>query len=559
MMKRRVWVLWLLCLGLGPGAAGAVEWMPVSGIGEPSLTCVATDPTDPTDAKVILTSSERRLYRSGDGGLKWKKVASVRGQDTFRQIVFHAGVRGLVLAVSEKTLYTSEDGGRLWKRWRKPFGDLRMICATYADELGRVVHVGTDKGFYTLDLRDGTVRSEAGSTHLPVLGIGPGPDGSVIAVAAQGIYRSSASGWRLEKPFVRRGDIGEGGDALSQFDIEELAIAPVNTFVVHRQTAALTLIGTPQGVLTQHPGQPWVELRGAEALRELRAADVTADEAVYLAGKEGVYCWQQASTQVRDVSTGLAGAQVRDLDYQPASDTLYAATDRGLYRAVYVSATKTEMPQAGTPITSPSTAVVSTAEPAVAQMSEQEVLRRFVYEPTVTAVQERAIRYAEVHPDKITAWRRAASRKALLPSVSVGWDHDTNQTVDLDRGGTGDPDRFIIGPEERGMDWSVSVGWDLGDLLWNDDQTSIDTRSKLMVELRDDILNEVTHAYFERRRLQVETVLLPGREVGTRLERELRIQELTARIDALTGGWFGAIVERTHKEVPGHGGSSLDI
>ena len=50
---------------------------------------------------------------------------------------------------------------------------------------------------------------------------------------------------------------------------------------------------------------------------------------------------------------------------------------------------------------------------------------------------------------------------------------------------------------------------------------------------------KVTSLYFERRRAQVQLLLNPPSDTVERLRRELEIQELTASIDALTGGWFG--------------------
>jgi hypothetical protein len=61
-----------------------------------------------------------------------------------------------------------------------------------------------------------------------------------------------------------------------------------------------------------------------------------------------------------------------------------------------------------------------------------------------------------------------------------------------------------------------------------------------MVQLRDDILDEITRTYFERRRLQLETCLSPSLDLKKKLQNELRIQELTADLDALTGGDFTA-------------------
>ncbi|MFC1666596.1 hypothetical protein ACFL0P_01820 [Candidatus Omnitrophota bacterium] len=65
-----------------------------------------------------------------------------------------------------------------------------------------------------------------------------------------------------------------------------------------------------------------------------------------------------------------------------------------------------------------------------------------------------------------------------------------------------------------------------------------DTRSRLMVQLRDDILDEITRIYFERRRLQMEMHFSPVTDLKGAMEKELRIEELTADLDALTGGYF---------------------
>ena len=63
-----------------------------------------------------------------------------------------------------------------------------------------------------------------------------------------------------------------------------------------------------------------------------------------------------------------------------------------------------------------------------------------------------------------------------------------------------------------------------------------------MVQLRDDIVDEVTRTYFERRRLQANMLLSPPSEQQA-LEQELRLQELTALIDGLTGGFFSRSME----------------
>lgn len=170
-----------------------------------------------------------------------------------------------------------------------------------------------------------------------------------------------------------------------------------------------------------------------------------------------------------------------------------------------------------------------TQEPAAAQAQPND-------EPSILELHKAAIRYAEVSPDKIKTWRRQAALKALLPEVSVGYDRDVDSTITsaTSSGKTS----YTIGPNDESYGFDFSVKWDLGDLVYNGDQTSIDSRSKLMVQLRNDILTQLNTAYFERKKLQNELAKYPDKESPAYLERELKIEELTAQIDAFTGGYL---------------------
>ena len=68
-----------------------------------------------------------------------------------------------------------------------------------------------------------------------------------------------------------------------------------------------------------------------------------------------------------------------------------------------------------------------------------------------------------------------------------------------------------------------------------------------MVQLRDDVLNEVTHLYYERRRLQVEMAMAPMRDLPIQIEKEIRLEELTANIDGLTGGYLSNRLQEIQK------------
>ena len=169
--------------------------------------------------------------------------------------------------------------------------------------------------------------------------------------------------------------------------------------------------------------------------------------------------------------------------------------------------------------------------------------------PTIRDVHKMAIEYAEVSPEKIKKWRSGARWKAILPRLSLGFSESVDDNIEIYKNST--TAYVVTGPRERDNDWGIDLTWDLSDLVWNDAQTNIDVRSKLMVQLRDDILEEVTRLYFERKRLIAEVGSsglgsLDQKEVsgkGGLFEKRMRIEELTAYIDALTGGRFSKTIK----------------
>lgn len=158
-------------------------------------------------------------------------------------------------------------------------------------------------------------------------------------------------------------------------------------------------------------------------------------------------------------------------------------------------------------------------------------------EPGIREIQQKAIRYAEVYPEKISNWRKQARLKAFMPELDLSYDKTVFTSTSFPQG------RGFVGP----LDWGVSLSWDLGDLVFSSEQTSIDVRSRLMVQLRDDILDEVTRLYFERRRLQLELASQDSLSPKARSEKELRLEELAASIDGLTGGYLSERLEDKNK------------
>jgi hypothetical protein len=187
-------------------------------------------------------------------------------------------------------------------------------------------------------------------------------------------------------------------------------------------------------------------------------------------------------------------------------------------------------------------------------MARLELFHRLLRaEPDARETQRAVIRYADVPNQKIKRWHWQSRLRALLPSFSFGRDFDQSNNLDIDRGSTSERDSYITGPDDwsRGWDWDVT--WGLDDLIWSSNQTAIDSREKLMVDLRHDFLGEVTRVFYERRRLQMETALLPSATAAEHFGKLLRLEELTSLLDAMTDGFFSQRVRAAYAANPEFG------
>jgi hypothetical protein len=87
-----------------------------------------------------------------------------------------------------------------------------------------------------------------------------------------------------------------------------------------------------------------------------------------------------------------------------------------------------------------------------------------------------------------------------------------------------------------GLDASLVMTWDLPGLAFDGDAIDISREQRLVVGLRDNVIDEIDQLYFERRGLLEKLrAAAPGEDT---VALELRAAELAAGLDAWTGGWF---------------------
>lgn len=169
--------------------------------------------------------------------------------------------------------------------------------------------------------------------------------------------------------------------------------------------------------------------------------------------------------------------------------------------------------------------------------SARKILARFKHEPTVREMQKVAIRYALVNQDRIANLFVRARFAGWLPEFRARYNYNTDddRTTSFPT-----PTSPILTSQATDLDhrFEFRATWSLDELVFNRNELSVYRELKRLVELRTDILKEITKLYFERRRLQVDLILNPPRSLLNRVRRMLRLQELSADLDGLTGGYF---------------------
>jgi hypothetical protein len=160
----------------------------------------------------------------------------------------------------------------------------------------------------------------------------------------------------------------------------------------------------------------------------------------------------------------------------------------------------------------------------------------FAGEPTVEEAIDEAMDHFGLGTDRIASLRRRANLSALLPQVEAAT-RSNSSDLTLDRFDFVTlPDQIAAQDLGEGSvtEYQISAGWDLSQLAFN--PSSLDINS--MVTLHQDLAEEVISAYFLRRRLMLSLAMNPPDDPVTRASLEMRLQQATATLNALTGDLF---------------------
>lgn len=485
-----------------------------------SADAVAVDKENP---RYIYIGSKEGVFKTGDSGLNW----SPQGLGLIKDVNFlYIDERdsGIIYAATKRGLFRSMDAG---ENWQKIFtgkdileSDVLTIAVCYSSP--KSIFIGTRQGIFFSPCARIYWQKVAGRLNDALIGaIIFKEEGCENALAAsnKGLFKS-ANRFSSYQAVYRAPDFGEQDHVLDiETDEEEfsrediffksLAVNPWNTEEIYAA-------GRDGVLISYDGGTTWGEKLFSGLGEKINHIFIMDQGRIFFAAYNGVF--ECSGDMCKKLYQGMSFNECSRLAADRAKN-LYLAADKGVF-----------------------------VLPAAKKENAGEVLNELkteadILEPLILDIQKEAVKYAEVSPEKISRWRRQARIKALAPQLTLDYD----KTVTTALGAS--YDKVQVGPR----DWGMTLKWDIGDLIFNSDQTSIDVRSRLMVQLRDDILNEVTRLYFERKRLRQELAWhTQDMSPKVKIDKELRLEELTASIDGLTGGYFSSRIKEAKSERRGN-------
>lgn len=490
--------------------AAEVEWEDISR-GESDIRTVLLQPYK---QDVIYAGSGKGVLKSIDQGNSWREVLSVSGGNKkVNYLLFSPKDINCIYAATGAGLFYSPNEGGKWNRIFKGKDYLENDCVCLA-VLPYGIYLGTKAGlFFSKDNGSSwqKVSGKLGQGQIYAIAYSLKEPDYIYVVCVDGVFKSKDKGKYWERIFQSKSVDNNQAEETEEEEEEKEGFFSVRHISIDPGNLNYIYLATSGGVYrSSNRGESWELVSGTGLLnRDIIFIKVSDKSRIYAASKSGVFLF--SGERWEELSLRLTSDEIRFLVLD-RQDHLYVASDKGIFKAL----------------------------PAENSLTRQDIIKTLHQkeEPGIDEVQQAAIKYAEVEIEKIKDWRKQASKKAWLPKVTAGINRDVTDLYHWEGGSTTKAEDDILRKGKDSLDWDVSLSWDLGELIWNQDQTSIDVRSKLMVQLRDDVLDEVTKLYFERLRVKMELDNVSIEDRKNRFEKELRLQELTAMLNGLTGGYF---------------------
>ncbi len=168
-------------------------------------------------------------------------------------------------------------------------------------------------------------------------------------------------------------------------------------------------------------------------------------------------------------------------------------------------------------------------------------------DPPVDALRAAASALALTEPDRAHSLVVRARLAGWLPEVRVRIDRHFARAESVDLGSSTAPLAPVGIDSDNDVRYELRATWDLSRLVFNPDEIGTQFQALRTADARREIESLVIRLYFDRRRLKAELSAVDATATGMPLSGvrlELRVAEIEAELDALTGGAFTRLARR---------------
>lgn len=415
----------------------------------------------PGKSGIIFAGSFGCVLKSEDFGKSWRRVLNLSSKSQkVNQILFDPANHNIVYAAADNGLYRSNNLGKRWERVFKGRNNDESRCISLA-MLPYALFLGTRAGLFITEDNGRSWHKQngmIGSVSIISIDFDAKENNNIYLGNLNGVFVSSDSGKNWERVFAAHVADDENEEAVDNEDQDTGGRSSDMRFLkADINNPGHLYLASVKGIYKSiDRGKSWNKLSEYGLLsRDVLMVCISADSRVFALTASGVF--RHEEDRWKELSFGLEAGKINYLALDDKG-ILYAAGGKGIFKSSPV----------GNGV-------------LFRQGSIQEYLRD---EPKIKDLQQAAIKYAEVSPEKISQWRKKAAIKAILPQLSVGVDRNSTDLWHWEGGSTTKCDDDVLRRGRDSIDWDVSLSWDLSDLIWNDAQTSIDVRSRLMDKLR---------------------------------------------------------------------------
>lgn len=525
-LKQGLGGILFLLLAMAPVCIAFQNWERAPVKSGQSFSAALPHPFDPE--KTFLASQDQ-IFESYRGSKNWKQVSPVRTGIRIVRLYHFPQFPDEVFVLAEHGLYKffiHSPGS--WRSLRESkYGETLTSFAISPEEPGRWF-LGSSFHLYESADEGRTWRISSALSEDPVCFL-KFSTGRFYAASEKTLYASDDLSY-FKKVLSLPERPGEDLETDTENEETPASVCPFYE-IISSESSGSSWAATTRGVYENDGGENWKALpqSGLRSEEVRHLAYETEKSRLFAATLEGVYSLQE--NHWKNIYQTSGQEEMKGLLLDEPDGFLHGITTNGFISLSLL----------------PDNVSIAAQTPSELQLLFQQWVQ---LEPSSREIHHAVIRYANARNSKITRWQTESRMRALFPSVSFKKDFSDGNNIDIDRGSTSDRDTFIEGPSDISRGWDFSVSWDLGDLIFSTSQTSIDSREKLMVELRHDMTQEATRLYYERRRMQLESVLVPAAIEQDHFNRLIQIEELTALIDAMTNGLMTRKIEEIHRSHP---------